>query len=274
MPSPATLHIVSDILYTLNRLYAYWSFLVNYTLYTCLWALGGIPPNVDARVDAKKGWHPGVFVAGCEGEVGLETVRLLAGKGYTVFAAVRSEEEGETLKKGLTSSKLKGSVHPVLVKSLKQAVDGIRRYGENKPGRRLVAVVCNVGISPVGPLESMTDEEINVRPHLTFPFLLPPYHSLCLAEHNLPQPADADYHRSHFPTPPHLDTRAKANNIPLLRRRIRSISGPGTVFRMRSSSGFPGKGNDNGAYAKERANDRRTDWMGEGVQSTAWGMKG
>jgi hypothetical protein len=165
MPSPATLHFVSDILYTLNRLYAYWSFLVNYTLYTALWLLGGIPPSVDARVNAKKGWFPGVFVTGCEGHVGGETVRLLAGKGYTVFAAVRSEEEGEMLKKGLTSSS--GSVHPVIcdlsAESLQQAVDDIRQIGKDNPGRRIVAVICNVGLCPVGPLAQMTDQEINVR---------------------------------------------------------------------------------------------------------------
>lgn len=165
-PSPTTFHLISNVFYALNRLYAYWSFLVNYTLYTSLWLLGGIPPNTDARVDADKGWHPAVFVTGCRGDVGRETVRLLAKKGYTVFAATKSREEGVMLGKGLTSSH--GSIHPILcdlsAESLEQAVGDIRRYEEENPGRRLVAVVCDAGICALGALEHLTNEEINVRP--------------------------------------------------------------------------------------------------------------
>lgn len=170
MSSPA-LHIISNTLYALNRLYAYWSFLVNYALYTSLWLLGGIPPNVDARVDVGKGWRPAVFVAMADGVVGRETVSLLAEKGYTVFAAVRSGEEGVALMKGHST----GSIHPIVCDfsegSINKAVDETRRFGDVNPGRRLVGVVINVGTCPVSPLESMTDQEINVRP---LPTLLPP----------------------------------------------------------------------------------------------------
>lgn len=176
-PSPTTLHLISNVFYALNRLYAYWSFLVNYTLYTSLWLLGGIPPNTDARVDADKGWHPAVFVTGCRGDVGRETVRLLAKKGYTVFAAVKSREEGVMLGKGLTSSH--GSIHPILsdlsAESLEQAVGDIRRYEEENPGRRLVAVVCDAGICALGALEHLTTEEINVRPVALSPRSLSPH---------------------------------------------------------------------------------------------------
>ncbi|KAJ9101369.1 hypothetical protein QFC20_005250 [Naganishia adeliensis] len=150
----------SNTLYALNRLYAYWSFLVNYTLYASLWLLGGIPPNVDARVNKEKGWHPAVFVAMAEGDVGTETVFLLANKGYTVFAAVQSDEHGAALTKGLSNGR--------------GIVDEIRQFGEHNPGRRLVSVVVNVGACPVSPLEYMTDQEINetISHNLTTPITI------------------------------------------------------------------------------------------------------
>lgn len=193
-PSKPVLHIASNTLYALNRLYAYWSFLVNYTLYTSLWLLGGIPPNVDARVNKEKEWHPAVFVAMAEGDVGTETVFLLANKGYTVFAAVQSDEHGAAMMKGL--SKAGGSVRPIVCDlspgSIHRAFDEIRQFGEQNTSRRLVSVVVNVGACPVSPLEYMTDQEINVRPlpclpHFPSPRITDPLSQETIS-HNLTTP--------------------------------------------------------------------------------------
>jgi hypothetical protein len=239
MSSPAP-HIISNTLYALNRLYAYWSFLVNYALYTSLWLLGGIPPNVDARVDVGKGWRPAVFVAMADGDVGRETVGLLAEKGYTVFAAVRSEEEGVALMKGLST----GSVHPIVCdfseRSINKAVDEIRRFGDANPGRRLVGVVINVGTCHVSPLESMTDQEINVRPLSSFlasSFARSSASLTLLAGNNISQPHNTNHPHPRLHPTPHIDAGAKTNHPPLLIRRVRPAPRPFPLLDARCRHG-------------------------------------
>jgi hypothetical protein len=173
------LFILAHTLAILNRLYAHWSFIVNYTLYAFLWIfLRGIPPNRDATVDRKKGWAPGVFVSCSEGLVGREVALRLASEGYTVHAGVESREEGEKIvrqwkNQGISNGR---SIRPVVcdvakTSSVEGVLDSIRKHDEMNPNQRLVAVVCNPGSLTVTPFQTMDDEQIDVSL---------PLHDLCL----------------------------------------------------------------------------------------------
>jgi hypothetical protein len=164
------LFIIAHTLAILNRLYAHWSFIVNYALYALLWIfLRGIPPNRDATVDRKEGWASGVFVSCSEGLVGREVVLRLAGEGYTVHAGVKSREEGEKIvrqwkNQGVASG---GSIQLVVFDmsqptSVEGAVSSIRTQDEKNPNRRLVAIVCNPGSLTVTPFQTLDDEQIDV----------------------------------------------------------------------------------------------------------------
>ena len=171
-PRYAAMHlvIVSHILALLNRLYAHYSFIVNYALYAILWIfLRGAPPNRDATVNRAKGWSPGVFVACSEGPVGTALVLQLAKEGYTVHAGVSSIDEGEKLVrrwKNLGSSN-GGTVRPVVYDisdplSIRRAADNLQTYDEAHSHRRLVSVICNPGSMIVSPFHSLHDEQIDV----------------------------------------------------------------------------------------------------------------
>jgi hypothetical protein len=164
------LFIIAHTLAILNRLYAHWSFIVNYALYAFLWIiLRGIPPNRDATVDRKEGWAPGVFVSCSEGLVGRVVALHLASEGYTVHAGVDSREDGEKIvrqwkNQGISSG---GLIRPVVcdvseAASVQGVVDTIRNHDEENPNRRIVAVVCNPGSLTVTPFQALNDEQIDV----------------------------------------------------------------------------------------------------------------
>lgn len=86
-PSKA-LRTLSYGLYFANRVYAYWSFIVNYVTYGFLYLfLSGSPPSLRTR--PKRGHNPSIFVTGAHEGIGRATALHLARKGYTVFAGVR-----------------------------------------------------------------------------------------------------------------------------------------------------------------------------------------
>ncbi|BFZ62121.1 hypothetical protein YB2330_003200 [Saitoella coloradoensis] len=85
----------SYILYIANRLYAYWSLCVNYTLYAILYYfLGGIPPSYTTRPNPSKGYRPSVFVTGADEGIGKAIAFDLANHGWTVWAGVLDDANG------------------------------------------------------------------------------------------------------------------------------------------------------------------------------------
>jgi hypothetical protein len=82
------LRTLSYALYFANRVYAYWSFSVNYVIYGFLYLfLGGSPPSFQTR--PKRGHNPSIFITGAHEGIGQATALHLGRKGYTVFAGVR-----------------------------------------------------------------------------------------------------------------------------------------------------------------------------------------
>lgn len=164
------LFLVSHTLALLNRAYAHYSFIVNYTLYAFLWIfLRGPPPNRDATVDRTKGWAPGVFVTWSEGPVGRAVVLRLAGEGYTVHAGVASVEVGEMVVRRWRNlgSRSGGTVRPVVYDimdpaSITRAAGSIRKFDDEHPNRRLVAVVCDPGSMTISPFQCLDDKQVDV----------------------------------------------------------------------------------------------------------------
>lgn len=164
------LFLVSHTLALLNRAYAHYSFIVNYTLYAFLWIfLHGPRPNRDATVNRTKGWAPGVFVTCSEGPVGRAVVLRLAEEGYTVHAGVSSEEQGEKMVRQSRNLGLRngGMIRPIVydnedLLSIKRAADSIETYDEKHPNRGLVAVVCEPGSLTISPFRHLDDKQIDV----------------------------------------------------------------------------------------------------------------
>lgn len=166
-------------LYLANRLYAQWSFCVNYALYTFLYLfLRGIPPTTSTRPSPGKAWHPAVFISDAHSPVGKATAILLAQSGYVVFAGVPTLAEGTSLVNAFTSSNTShlrtrgGTIHsllcistdPVSIRAVATTV--AQSLDATNPQRtKLVAIVCLAHLEQIAPLEHTSDTSISVRPH-------------------------------------------------------------------------------------------------------------
>lgn len=96
-----------------------------------------------------------VLVTGASTGIGRETVLLLAREGFTVFAGVRREVDGESLEAAAGAGDVRGIILDVTSPDLIEAA--VTRITEL--GRGLDGLVNNAGIASAGPLEFVPLEE-------------------------------------------------------------------------------------------------------------------
>jgi len=162
----AVLSYISFVLYMLNRIYAQFSFAVNFVLYGFLYLfLRGVPPTYHTR--PKLGYSPGVFVTGAGEGIGKATAILLAKSGYTVFAGVLKLEHKQQLlnQYDSESNETGGSLHPMVCdvlkdEDLRSCVEHIRKIDQNNTSKPFVALVNNAGFCMISPLELTSQYDI------------------------------------------------------------------------------------------------------------------
>lgn len=98
-----------------------------------------------------------VVVTGASTGIGAATVRVLAARGWTVFAGVRREADGEALRGGTD-----GDVRPLLLDVTDpQAITGAAKAVEEAVGGAgLGGLVNNAGIAVAAPLEYLPIDEL------------------------------------------------------------------------------------------------------------------
>jgi NAD(P)-dependent dehydrogenase (short-subunit alcohol dehydrogenase family) len=93
------------------------------------------------------------LISGAGRGIGRATALRLAGAGWTVYATVRQDADGEDL----VAAAAGGEVHPLRLDVTDDA--GIAALGEALP-ERLDAIVNNAGIVVSGPLETLSADEL------------------------------------------------------------------------------------------------------------------
>lgn len=98
-----------------------------------------------------------VLITGASTGIGAACARMLAGRGWRVFAGVRREKDGEVLKEGAV-----GRIVPVILEVTdREQIKAVVREVEVLCGEvGLQGVVNNAGIALAGPLEFMPVEAI------------------------------------------------------------------------------------------------------------------
>jgi len=106
-----------------------------------------------------------VLVTGASKGIGEATALHLAGRGFAVFAGVRSEEDGEALaERAERSNELPGTIEPLFLDvtdagSIDRAVETVRAAA---PGG-LAGLVNNAGIVVPGPLELIPPDALRLQ---------------------------------------------------------------------------------------------------------------
>ena len=97
-----------------------------------------------------------VLITGTSSGLGRSTALMLAADGWQVFAGVRKEADGESLKKDA-----EGDLVPLLLDVAKQdSVDAAAARLTEATGGKLHGLINNAGIYLGGPLELMKNDEI------------------------------------------------------------------------------------------------------------------
>src|SRR5689334_21247532 len=98
---------------------------------------------------------PTALVTGTSTGIGAAIAARLAGLGWTVYAGVRREADGDRLK-----ASIGGDVRPVILYVTRR--DDIERVvmtiADDVRGRGLQALVNNAGVGSGGPIELLDDE--------------------------------------------------------------------------------------------------------------------
>lgn len=118
-----------------------------------------------AFMDTGRDW---IVITGASGGIGRATARLLAAQGFTVFAGVRREADGEAVRAGAPEY-----IRPLILdvtdqESVREAAGAVgAALGEG----RLAGLVNNAGIAVAGPLEliALEDFERQLRVNVTGP---------------------------------------------------------------------------------------------------------
>ncbi|TPX59856.1 hypothetical protein SpCBS45565_g07654 [Spizellomyces sp. 'palustris'] len=108
--------------------------------------------------------HPCVLVTGASSGIGRATALALAEKGYTVFATVRKQQDGDAIKSN--------RIYPILMdvtdaESITRAADTVRTHLTNTHSE-FVAVVNVAGIILLGPYETTTQKDLQHQFNVNF----------------------------------------------------------------------------------------------------------
>ncbi len=97
-----------------------------------------------------------VLITGTSTGIGAACVERMAAEGWTVYAGVRRETDGERLERAVA-----GDVRPVLldVTDRGQLADVVTRLEDELGARGLDGLVNNAGVPAGGPIEILSDDE-------------------------------------------------------------------------------------------------------------------